>query len=135
MTPEKNSEALNKALEFVIDNIEQGKDFLAEQGPLLVHDIIAYGRAYSTAVLVLSVLMPVICWSIFARFKGALDKDSFSYDGTPQSFSALMSIITAVISSGATIAGTICFLTHVNQCLQAWFAPRLYVLHELKGLL
>jgi hypothetical protein len=100
----------------------QMKDFALDQAPAVVKEVVAFGRAEYTAVMVL--IVAAIVGGFYAlRW---LSKWCKTIDGEPLSCFAW---------AGYMVVGPILLVTQGQWFLMAWFAPRLYVLECLASLI
>ena len=102
-----------------------GADFAIEQAPLVVQEKIAYARVSETAFCVLAVLGAFIAAQAFVwgTREGGMDADN------PLAFVAQLAggILCVVLTIGS--------LAQLNTVMLVWFAPRLYILEWVMGLL
>lgn len=121
-----NEEAKKQLMEFatkLLQGLEKGGDFVAEQAPLVVQEIVAYGRASSTVAAVLLVAATVAwVWFVWRRVYPWFD-DGGPYSGREFGFSAACIPIVALPLATAFA---------IHSAILAWFAPRLYVIAYLR---
>lgn len=129
-----NEEAKKVAIEYIqklLGLVEKGADFAGEQIPLVLQEIVGYGRAYETAICVIFGLLTILTpWIMYLGLKKAdhLEKCGNKNDADG------VAILTMVVGVIVLLPSLITFFTTIDDCLKAWFAPRLYVieyLHEL----
>ncbi len=118
---ELTEQAIAKALEWA----SAAEGFVAEQAPELCNEIVAFGKAKAIAAAVcvlLAWLVQGVCMWAFVCADGGRrsDKDDGGY--------AMMFMMCALLCLMATIA-------LVYKGGMVWFAPRLYVLEVLRGML
>ena len=118
---ELTTAGLSKALEY----IETAEGFVVEQAPLLVQEILAFGMAEAciTAVI-LVVLASGLGYGTYRLVKVAVK------DGAEEA-----AFIIGLLGGGASIGSLIAFFSEVFTIAKITFAPRLYLLQELKELL
>jgi uncharacterized membrane protein YjdF len=120
------NEQLQKELAAWLGQLRNAADasasFAIEQAPLIIQEKVAYGRALHTALAVLFVVTLVV--GIVALYKAS--KSNLDDAG-------------AVATSAVCGMGLFIFLCTGDmwfpQLFQVWFAPRLYVIEWLAGLL
>lgn len=118
-------EELSQFLQFLREQAEEGitstKEFVGEQAPLVVQELIAYKRAQETA----GMLIPVMLWCCTATLWrwAKRSKDSDAAEGM-----GMLGLILGVVGFAIAILQT-------SDFLKAWFAPRLVVIDYLKDLL
>jgi uncharacterized membrane protein YjdF len=101
---------------------DAGASFALEQAPLIIQEKVLYGRAFHTAVAVLVVLTFVVAFLALRRaVKGNGDNVMANAVAGGAGFSVFISFC----------AGDMWF----PQVFQVWFAPRIYVIEWLAGLL
>ena len=112
---------LSKALEY----IETAESFVIEQAPLLVQEILAYGLVSSCiSAGILLTLAVGLGYGTYRICKAAVS------DGADDAVCIL-----GLVGGGATIGCTIGLFSDVFTIAKITFAPRLYLLQELKSLL
>lgn len=126
---------VDKLGEKLVDLVEMGVDkvpislqklmeFTETQAPLLMGDIVSYGRAMAvvkTLGLLISYVVPGYLWFKFNQYIEK-SKDPFGWG------------IGAVVTSIIVICVTIIYFANLDKMIQPWFAPRLYLLNYLKEL-
>jgi hypothetical protein len=118
-----------RLLDYLETSVEKGGDFLSEQAPEVVRELILYHRVLHTSYVVAAIV--VIFVSMFAFWKMVI----------PESRKSFMDQNDAIIMVG----GSICFLVlvatfivlliHTSLCLKVWLAPRVFILEEIARLL
>ncbi len=125
---------MNRILKLLVDSLEGGKEFVLEQAPVLAQDIVAFGRAYYTMVVVLSglavfVVMPLLSWVVL-RYARKIDPGN--------SDTRVYFVPVVLCGVGVVVAGTV-GLTNlcesIRPVLLAWFAPRLFILEYIGDIL
>ena len=126
---------LNRFLGNMNSAIEAGTDLAVEQFPLVVQDIITWGRLYHTGCLAF-VLAAVIglCWywktrGIAIAKKAIAEEEECVIPG----FQVMIALAFATIIV-FTVGGCV-VETHLSLCLKAWFVPRLYVIEYISNLI
>ena len=120
------NEELQKQLANVIGGITQavgkGADFALSQLPDIAQQYVAYGRALSTAWMLFGLAMAVLAAFLIKKACNEETDDTESvYLAAFGCLSGFVALITVVITS--------------NQFVLVWFAPKIYVLQGLAGLL
>jgi hypothetical protein len=104
--------------------VKSGSDFVLEQAPLLVQEKVVYGRVIETALLIAGV--GAVCFAVWVFKKGwTYEADSYMDD------TRLMLTIPAVIGG---VVATIATVTQMSAVAMVWFAPRLYILEWVVGM-
>lgn len=120
------SEQAAKLLEDLRGLLEKGGQFVMEQAPPLAKEIIAYGRAYHTIVLLLSVATAITCWVMLSRRGKAWIE--WCNDNDCPHIGFFVTIIPGIVSTIAT-------LFSIEGVCKVWFAPRLYLLDYIMSAL
>ena len=115
------TQGLSKALEY----IETTEAFVVEQAPLLIQEILNYGLAYSAVFLVVWGLFAIACGVVAYKSCRAVIK---SDDGE------LVPLILVFIG-GPGLGFLVGAVQSLLTIAKITFAPRLYLLQELKSLL
>lgn len=129
---DKTKEALGEALKMLVDSLQGGKDFVIEQSPLLVQEIVSFGRAKHTILLSLAALSLVaFAWCV-RKYWRPIDNfmDGLTADDACGTFVGI--VVGSLVWIGVSIG---VFCSNFVPSLEAWFAPRLYVLHQIKDML
>ena len=112
---------LSKALEY----IETAEGFVVKQAPLLVQEILAFGMAEACiTAFILVVLASGLGYGTYRLVQVA------TKDGADEA-----AFIVGLLGGGASIGCLIGFFGEVFTIAKITFAPRLYLLQELKALL
>ena len=123
----ETKDQLNRFMDNMNSAIEGGADFVLEQAPLVVQEIVVWGRVEHTTWVVLSVAMMTTAILVFKKkglpYCATLDNSTGNRD-IATAFSWLAFVIVTVISSTV-------FAVNLTHCLKAWFAPRLYVIEYI----
>lgn len=129
---EELSQKLLESLDKVQEYIDATEDFVTEQAPLIAQEIIMLGRLES--------LWPVICGGtiglvglIAAFFLARWAKGSADRGESAELFGVWS--VFSITSGAASFAGMMHCLSRVDNMFEPWFAPRVYLLHEIARLL
>lgn len=130
-------ERLEQTLDWAQEGAAVGADFVAEQTPLYIQEMLAWLFWYHVSVaaawaLIMFVVTKVLLSSLrkcFTRLKG-----------TPRSSDAEFGYEVGVVASiigivGTNIAGIICVFVYGLYALKVYIAPRVVVLDELSKLI
>lgn len=116
-TPSQLDTKLAALVDTIISATKAAGDFAMEQLPDLAMQMVMYGRAMSTALLLVSVATLWFCWWC--------GKNSMKHDREililPCIFSALF--------------GVVLFLCSLHDFVLSWFAPKIYIIKEVASLL
>jgi hypothetical protein len=104
---------------------DAGASFVLEQAPLIVQEKVAYGRVMHTASVVAFLLLAVAATYVALRFYKAGQEDDW------ENILHVLGFMLAAIAVPASFASAI---ESFGPCVMAWFAPRLYVLEWLAGI-
>ena len=118
MTDQSNLDTKLAALvDTIISATKAAGDFAMEQLPDLAMQMVMYGRALSTSLLIVSIALLWFCWWC--------GKESTKYDRE-------MLVVPCMCSS---IAGVVLFLCSLHDFVLSWFAPKIYIIKEVASLL
>lgn len=106
---------------------EQGAEWAAGQIPPLVAEKILFGRVWETSLLLLLLLALLLASRVGFPF---LIKGSRDWQGDGEEFAW----VGLFVLSAASVAAVISAIHAFKAALLVWFAPRLYVVEWLKGL-
>ena len=116
---------IGEHLDEIMSWVEQGKEFVSEQAPLVVDEIIRWGVAKSVGLSVVFLLM-ILCATLYLRKAHRLfkkdDEDEFTVCG------AILSVVLVVVGVIGSIAA-------IEKLAFVLTAPRLYVLEQLGDLI
>lgn len=137
------SDEAQRVLKLIGDGIEEGREFVIEQAPLVVQEIVTYGRVFHTMLVCLGLAIGVLAIRAGMRFvqkvkvficvgrgEGEVTAQrirEMDYQ-VPGIFMWLISL-TVLVSTAITL-----LCVNFPAMCQAWWAPRLYVLETLIGL-
>lgn len=124
MSPELQQE-LAKWLGGLRENAGQAKDSVLDQAPRVIHDLVAMGRAESTACVVIGLAM----LAVGAQWTRRLCIKSFKEMDDGPAFLGGMAMF------GAALAGLLVAVAHAHQFVASWFAPRVYVIETIGSML
>lgn len=127
MSKELDTDTLNRFLKMLLDGLEQGKDFVNEQAPLAVQELIAWKRFWFTALCVASLLLSLAAWKLAWFFKDKFDKKP-AFDRDAEGIGTTFSFITSAVSL------LVFFPMSVYWASMVWFAPRLYVIEYITSM-
>ena len=122
---------LAELLKMLIASAKDAGAFASQQIPPLVQEKIRFGRAWHT---IAAALLAIALWRVFLFTQEQYTKASTtprkSYEVWPERPGGILSIVGAVASFGVSIA----LLIHLHQAVEAWVAPRLYIVDWLLSL-
>ena len=102
----------------------KASDFALAELPDIAQSYIVYGRAATTLAVVAStlvlLLVGVVAWRLNAKATSRKYYDPFPY------------IMGAMVAAVGPVVG---FATNIGPCLMVWFAPKVWLLKEIAGLL
>ena len=112
---------LSKAIEY----IETAESFVVEQAPLLVQEILMFGLVNACiSAFILLVLVLGLGYGTYRVVKAAVKDHA-------DDAAALLGLLGGCVTIGCTVG----FFKYVFTIAKITFAPRLYILQELKSLL
>lgn len=98
----------------------KASDFAMEQLPDIAQSYVAFGRASLTLYVLASLVALVfIWWKAVPKIEMAVDAEGFGY------FSGVM----------LSVAPVIVVLANTSSTLLVWFAPKVWLLKEIAGML
>lgn len=109
----------------IASTVERAGQFAAEQLPDVALQYVAFGRAYSTMVIVLSVLIPTLFWYFTARFVKTCESTSVDKEAV----SAW--IVVSIMATGFCM---LAFFINIKEFLMVWFAPKVWLIMEIAEL-
>ena len=127
-----NEELKAKLLEMLTQIQEAARDggsFVIDQAPEIAREIVTLGRVQSTLATCGGLTMAiagVITGLLFIK------KYQRSDDADTADFCSGAAIFLGAIP---TVLGTVMFGSCVQWCIKTWFAPRLYIIDYIRGLL
>ena len=128
---EELSERLVASLDKVQEYIESTEDFVIEQAPLIAQEIVMLGRLESVwhvlCPLFASIILVVASVLLF-KWACRCYEEQYAMGEGP----AVASLVISVIGSIAFFAGSI---SQIHCTFEPWFAPRVYLLHEIAKML
>jgi hypothetical protein len=120
---------LAEVLGGIADGVSQAKDFAVEQLPDVAQQYIMFGMVWETAALVVSVIVFALSvWLTAWAVKKMMD-DGTSYQ---QEYAA---IVGGVMGGFGVFVFGITSIAQLHPFLLVWFAPKLYLLQGIAGLL
>ena len=126
-----NDELQNKLAEVlggIAEGVKQAKDFAVEQLPDVAQQYIMFGRMWETAAFVMLVAATVVCgWMVLRGWRLTSDKEA-SYSDHDRG-QMLM-----IFGSVPGFAIAIFLIVQLKAVLLVWFAPKLYLLQGIAGL-
>ncbi len=125
---QKSEEVYRQFLKLVLDTTQQGKDFVVEQAPLVVQELVTWQRAWLTLLAVLLVLLTAVVIALFVKgFRWSWRNwDRIAREGDapgPIIGGAILFLVIAGMTVGSVAS--------VNDALKVWLAPRLYVIEYI----
>ena len=118
-TPSQLDTKLAALVDTIISATKAAGDLAMEQLPDLAMQMVMYGRAYHTVLILISILLCLFAVYCFRRVD---TRD----DGTvPHAVGAMLAIV----------VGGIIFISNINNFMLSWFAPKVYIIKEVASLL
>lgn len=123
---------IDSFIRLLTDSIAESKEFVLEQAPLVLQELVAYGRVLHLAHMIAALLICIIIFFLAAQPKRLYLKHKGEDREVIMIFGVLPRIF-ALIASGFISIGSIS--QHLSPCLMSWFAPRVYILTYLHDIL
>lgn len=124
-----DADKLNKVLDSLLEGLERGGDFVAEQAPLVVQELLLWKRCwltFGTAALT-ALAVAFFVFAVLACRRSYLAKE-YSSARESWGFACLGSLVGGVASTVA------CGHT-AYWCSMVWLAPRVYLIEYVRGLI
>ena len=121
-----NEEVLTNIGEQVLGWLRASEELVVTQAPLLVEEIIIFGRAAETAYVILFVILLGLTPLLLQRCRKLLDG---GIDDEPAAFATGLGAVVALVMGGAGV------LVHLEPLVMVWFAPKLYVMKVIGSFL
>lgn len=96
-------------------------DFAKEQLPDIAMQYVAYGRGYTTFVVVIGALLMIAGLVGFFRYVIGNAKD-YSEDGR---------IVVGIFTVISTFVGSIVLFTNISTFMMVWLAPKVWLIQEI----
>lgn len=104
-------------------------DFALEQLPDIAQSYVAYGRAWWTLLAALGIALTATSATVALRLGWRNTRAVYSHGVWTDGRCAA-----AFFGTGATAAGAVLTLVALHQAALVWFAPKVWLLKELAGL-
>lgn len=128
-----NDELQNKLAEVlggIAEGVTQAKDFAVEQLPDVAQQYIMFGMVWETAAFVLLVAFSVVCAFVF-KFGLRWHKEINAKTGYHDDVGPFMVMLGSGLMFAFFVTGTV---VQLKAVLLVWFAPKLYLLQGIAGL-
>jgi hypothetical protein len=126
-----NEELQSKLVEVltgISEGVSQAKDFAIEQLPDVAQQYIMFGMIWETTLLGFLIAASILCvWVLVWGIKKLVGKTSTYSEENAGFFAALISGCALAFIGSFTIA-------QIKPVLLVWFAPKLYLLQGIAGL-
>ena len=117
-------------LQLLKTTLQDGKDFILEQAPSVIQELILWGRATTTLGVCASIIGVLVFTILFFVFIKKFRKETNQYnDKWTMRETYGLSLITSGVMSVATMISTVTFTI---LALKVWLCPKLYLLDYLK---
>jgi hypothetical protein len=111
--------------------VESGAQLAQEQIPLVLWEVVAYGRAVHTLLALIALgLIAYVLRCIYVLPKLSVVADGYNDDAKKASAQIIIRIVTGILSA---FIGCIVFFENIQPAFKAWFAPRLYIIDWLRS--
>jgi len=121
---ENTKKQLNEFLLKLINGAEKAGDFAIEQAPLVAQEVVAYGQATSTAIVVIFVILVLACFRYVPRGIAKLDDSDDATLATHLPVVIGLPFVTLMFAMFAS--------NHFDDFFKSWFAPRLYLIEYIR---
>jgi len=115
---------MNKQLSEYLEKLNNGADFIVEQAPETVQQLVTYAQISSIVYMVVGILL-MIALSLVCLFCYK------KYDETTEECYIGMFIIFA-LCNGITL---LVFIVQLDEVIKIWFSPKWYILEQFVSLL
>ena len=122
-----DKDILVKYIDQLIITMGKASDFLKDQIPPVIHEIIMYKGI--TAIIFLLVQISLIIYFYFLMVK-LMKKEKLRNDKYDWEDSTVVGMVAGCI---IILISGICFLVNIQEIAMIYFAPRLYILDYLKS--
>lgn len=121
---EKIENNLDQIIAYLHEGVKTAGDFVVEQTPLLVQEILTYNLIYHGSLMGLGIFIAVMMISLTLRFWPKIDWDDGDH---------VMSFLIGSIAGWGLSLGLI--FCNIFVVIKIIFAPRLYLLEYISGLI
>ena len=118
------SEQMDEVFGKLLEWLEATESFAQEQVPILLQEILAWKMASATAVLTISFGCMAAYFTMLIKAEKPLIRNQCDAVGVLTIVGILTTLISAIV-----------FLVHLFTVLQIHFAPRVYLIEYMRGLL
>jgi len=131
---EKKTDALIEAVTNMVNGVSgaagQATDFVLEQAPLVIQELILWKRVEHTLWLAISIVL-LIALAFFV-WKNVVKISSIISEGDDPFPRVMCTAVGGVVS---LIIGLEMLFSNLTPCLQVWLAPRLYLIEYAADIL
>ena len=112
-----------EAISYLLDIAKSTESFALEHAPDVLQEIVLMGRVYSGIAVAISILTTYVAYKVFKKvtnseyFESADENDWL------------------ILLTGMSIFGALLLSSFFGWNLKVWFAPKLYIIEYLAGLL
>jgi len=129
---EEVSNKLVESLDKIVYYVDTTGDFVSQQAPLLVKEILTFGF-YSYLIWSIVSLI-VLCVSVFWLFRSIKFCKKY-WETICSKYDEPLFLIIGMLTAISSLISLFVFLVNLNMLLCIWLAPRAYILSQLKGLI
>lgn len=109
-------------LQSVTDTVSKAADFASSQVPDIALQYVTYGRASTTAFIVIGLLFLLAAW--WLAFRVSI-KNVYNMGADGRAFSGIFGGTLAIFAGLATV------FANINSFLMVWFAPKVWLIKEI----
>lgn len=124
---EKTAEQVGVFLKMVNESLQSGKDFVLEQAPLVVQEMVMFGRVWHACCFLCGLILVAIALYITKRVWSYVAAKG--YDTPPEIMLTAFPVFICLVPGIGIISSS------ARPLIQSIFAPRLYVLSQVSELL
>jgi hypothetical protein len=143
-----DKELLNDSLRVLLNTFKESKDFVLEQAPDIVQQLIMYTIVERLVLVILGIIilsiLPIILWKIYVKYnKDVIDAIKEIETNTAPRYvlsSAKVDpfeyVVTGVLSSlFVGFPGFFLISNNLQTLLKAWIAPKIFIIEYISDLL
>jgi hypothetical protein len=120
-------DSLSDYANFLIDKVKEGGDFLKEQLPPVINELLLLERIESSIYLVISITGIVVCSYLVRKAYSLSLKKKYGYGD--------LEVTLTVIGVLFGMLSVIWFFISLHEVIMVFLAPKLYILDYLRGFL
>lgn len=124
-----DEQLLNEALRGLLDTFKDSKDFVLEQAPDVVQQLILYKTVYHGSVVLGGMLLMLLgAYLLYRGIKLGQESKWSDEMATPVIIQALFGFV-------GGLTGIIAFSNNIQIFMKVWLAPKVYLLEYISSLI